>query len=389
MAKAIAECTCKTCGAKFEKFSFKRNRREADRWEEWAINYYDECDECAKKRIAAEREKAAEEAAKAAKEAGLPELKGTPAQVKWAEQIRYDGLEVLNKGLEYYEEKAKTRPDHPKVLKALKDIQEIYDIICRKDAADFWIDNRFAFMDQFSMQEMIRKLQDEMIQSDVPEDVKEEATLVPENQSKGEAEIVVTDNLVTAKYPKDDDFRAVVKGCGFRWSKDSRAWMMGIPTTTGSAVDRAAELANALLRAGFAVMCRNPEVREKAVSGDFEPRCDRWVLYCTGGEYYGWLAIDFPRGNDDLYHAARAIKGAKYSYGAGVCIPVANHAMVEDFANLYDFRISPAAQQAIEKFEAQKASAVAAAEPAATEHQDKLAEILNSSDDILPDLRDE
>lgn len=51
MAKATALCTCKTCGAKFEKVADKRNRRECDEWEAWAVNYFDECTSCYGRRM--------------------------------------------------------------------------------------------------------------------------------------------------------------------------------------------------------------------------------------------------------------------------------------------------------------------------------------------------
>ena len=50
MAKATAICTCKTCGAKFEKTAIKRNRSECDSWEAWAVETFDECPSCWGKR---------------------------------------------------------------------------------------------------------------------------------------------------------------------------------------------------------------------------------------------------------------------------------------------------------------------------------------------------
>lgn len=46
MAKATATCTCRKCGKTFEKSTTKRNRREADAWEEWAKSHYDLCPSC-------------------------------------------------------------------------------------------------------------------------------------------------------------------------------------------------------------------------------------------------------------------------------------------------------------------------------------------------------
>jgi hypothetical protein len=51
MAIAKATCTCKTCGETFEKRAEKRNRREADSWEQWAVENFDECPKCYKARM--------------------------------------------------------------------------------------------------------------------------------------------------------------------------------------------------------------------------------------------------------------------------------------------------------------------------------------------------
>ena len=46
MAKARATCKCKHCGATFEKTNKLYNRKAADSWEAWAIEYFDLCPEC-------------------------------------------------------------------------------------------------------------------------------------------------------------------------------------------------------------------------------------------------------------------------------------------------------------------------------------------------------
>lgn len=51
MAIAKADCKCKTCGETFRKTAEKRNRREADSWEQWAIENYDECPKCYAERM--------------------------------------------------------------------------------------------------------------------------------------------------------------------------------------------------------------------------------------------------------------------------------------------------------------------------------------------------
>ena len=39
MAKATAECTCKTCGKVYTATKICRNRRDADEWEQWATEH--------------------------------------------------------------------------------------------------------------------------------------------------------------------------------------------------------------------------------------------------------------------------------------------------------------------------------------------------------------
>lgn len=51
MARAIANCTCATCGNTFIRMSFARNRTEADKWVDWAEKYFDECTDCYYKRL--------------------------------------------------------------------------------------------------------------------------------------------------------------------------------------------------------------------------------------------------------------------------------------------------------------------------------------------------
>lgn len=46
MAVGVAVCTCKKCGAKFERKKTCRNRREADSWAEWASENFDLCPAC-------------------------------------------------------------------------------------------------------------------------------------------------------------------------------------------------------------------------------------------------------------------------------------------------------------------------------------------------------
>lgn len=83
MAKAIATCTCKTCGATFTRETIKRSRSEADSWEAWAVENIDTCPDCYR---AQQQQK--EKALEAARSSQLPHLQGSEKQVAWANAIR-------------------------------------------------------------------------------------------------------------------------------------------------------------------------------------------------------------------------------------------------------------------------------------------------------------
>lgn len=86
MARAIAECKCNKCGAKFEKIQFRSNRKEADSWKEWAEENCTVCPDCWEK---AKKEEDVEKAAALIEELHLPEITGkSEKQIKYANDLR-------------------------------------------------------------------------------------------------------------------------------------------------------------------------------------------------------------------------------------------------------------------------------------------------------------
>lgn len=133
MAKATATCTCKTCGKSFEVSAVKQNRREADRWAEWAEKTYDECSECYKERLAREREEANKKAAEVSAERKWPVLQGSEKQIAWANTIRLDYVSRLEEVLAGCAEGG----EEAKAFATMRDfILETYT------DARFWIDGR-------------------------------------------------------------------------------------------------------------------------------------------------------------------------------------------------------------------------------------------------------
>ena len=337
------------------------------------------CPDCYKNKIEEDRRKASEEATEKAKEMELPELDGTEKQVRWAMVIRQKFIEQVEK----YDCEG-----NEKKQEILDKTIEYY--LTDKTKASWWIDNRAYINEYFVIQHFIAEMLEERKKKEAEEPMKEvaaEATVYPENAvSNAPVEIKIADDKVAAIYEKNEKFREIVRSLGYSWS--GAVWVREISQTTGSAVDRAAELGNKLLNAGFPVTILDNEARQKAIDGTYEPECKRWIKRRAAGEHAGKLAITWPRG-DDLYNIARRLPGAKWDSGA-MLVRTEYYEEVEEFASLYGFRFTKLATEEIESAKQLRATAavVKPATPAELEKRDGLKEILNSSDDVLEDLKD-
>lgn len=404
MAKATAICTCSTCGEQFTVTSIRHNRKDADSWEEWASKTFTICPDCEQK----EREARASELAAQAAEDGLPMLVGTPKQIVWVESLRASFIDLSDKGfqdalkrVEKYkaqgeEEYAAQCNEEAKLFNMTRDY-----ILHRIDSASWWIDHRgdpkqtifqFYIDNRLKIENALEAITTK--EKEMPSDDNE--VLTPEEAKYGLALVTVNKFGAEASYPKDELFRSVVKASGFTWDPNIMRWSVIATETNGSALDRAAEVISRLLNAGFSVRCSSAEAREKALSGTFKPFTTMWIREGTV-VYKGWLMIILPRRyerekRNKIYKAACKIKGSKYDGNIkdGVIVfPVAQHLAVEDFANIYGYSFTNAALQIISEYENAKLNAAKPIAPEKLDGIDVLAEILNSPDDIIPDLEDE
>jgi hypothetical protein len=399
MARAIATCTCDTCGKEFEKIAYKQNRRDANAWEAWAIKNITECPDCYHTRIEKERAAEAAEAAQKAEDHKLPELTGSEKQVAWALRIRQKAIEgfdeLLAKGeaLLAEEVEPEDREDLQQEIEVCRSARAWY--LSEQTTAAWWIDNRDYYAVELILkyQKAVRsgkiKIQkpETAEETEIREAAQAETVAEPENKTHPDvAEITVREDKIMATYAKNDDFRAVLKGLGYSWDADSHAWTKQMTVTTGAPEERAAELGNKLLNAGFAIRIANPDTLRAAVEGRYTPEHQRWIMARTSGDYSGWLVIRLIRG-EDLYGAAKAIRSSRYDK-PDVVVPASEFAAVEDFATCYDYRISPAAQALIKAARAK----VMVVKPAPaknaqyTEHRPE--NVLASSADVLADLKD-
>lgn len=142
MAKSTAICTCRICGKAFEmKSGYKHNRREADNWAIWAVQYYDVCDECTNNNRNAE----AIRLAIMAEELGLPPLTGSQDQIVWAESIRAQRIRQLK---ECWDEAIETiernnvKENYPNLKAQWDKFEKAYHEILANNRAIYWIETR-------------------------------------------------------------------------------------------------------------------------------------------------------------------------------------------------------------------------------------------------------
>lgn len=362
---------------------------------EWKINYAfsKPCDECREKQLLEKREREALEAMERAKEMELPELQGTEKQVSWAVRIRDELIERFNKIEQFDMEEWHKYGDFEDFTS--DDVKRIkYYILKTKTKASFYINNRHLIQ-RGSMESILYAYKDEALKSDeeiqqdlmekqLMEELKHEATVFPENKvTNAVVEIVVKDDVVEVIFEKNEDFRKLVRSLGYTW--DGK-WIKKIKETTGSAEERAAELGNKLLNAGFPICILDEDVRHNAIHGVFEPEHKRWIYRRVDIDKF---AISWNRREEDLFHLVKTLPGARWD-NPSMLVSVAHYEAVEEFADLYDFRFTKAARKMIDEYKKslENIEVVKPTKVVEKDRKDGLKEILESSDEIIDDLKD-
>ncbi|WP_297425794.1 hypothetical protein [Clostridium sp.] len=358
------------------------------------------CEECYLKHLEEENERKNKEALAAAKEMELPNLTGTEKQITWANTIRVELIEKLqkeidkilkDKRLDYNsEEYFRYQYKDITIKDFISNINEIVDyMIQHKTEAKWYIDNRskktILLIDLFSEIRTNKLLEKEKVQM---KEVIQEGTIAPkEVKFIGIVQIGATKEKITAKYEKNDTFRDIVKNLNLKWEETK--WERKLSELTGLYIDRAAELGNKLLNAGFNICILDEEIREKAVNGAYELECERWIKYDKDSKK---LAIRWYDKNDYMYDAARKIKTSKWkSEIKSVIVDISHHEEVKEFAELYKCKFTEEALSYIEQYKTELAN-IPKVEPIKTKDnikEDGLQNILNSSREILDDLRED
>jgi hypothetical protein len=388
MAKAYFNCHA--CG--YSVAVVGRNRADADRLAEYRTQNEALCHDCWSQQRAEERAETSQQAAETAAHIGLPVLQGSEKQIAWAETLRRDNLarfEKLAEGLEG-EQAALMR--------------EVGEAIRSQDKASWWINTRseywwherYAFAVwllggsqylKLSADEQMARTRAYMgglrqtepaAKPSLVADAMAEATVRPAHPvTATAAEFKQVGQQVRIAFPvKDDVFRKIVKGCGYRWC-DLGYWRIDAGPTMGIIEDRLIEAAHGLLAAGFPVIIQDDELRRRAIEGDFEPRHTRWVSRGhPQSTRPGWFMIGWGY-EEDYYAPARKIAGSQYEKPF-VAVPPGLFEEVLDFADRYDFRLTPGAMEAVEQARVNQAAALIAdikPKPSASKRKIKAADL--------------
>lgn len=193
--------------------------------------------------------------------------------------------------------------------------------------------------------------------------------------------------FVQARYPeRHDAMISAVKPLGWQWNGIGKAWEFYTDAFTGPAVDRLVEAACALLNKGFIVVVPGDDIAARVAAGSYTPRQERWITKTTTGEHAGWFGIRWGR-DDDFYHAARRIHGAKYARPF-VVAPPESYDEVLDFAQAYGFSVSEGAQKLASEAQ-QRAWAADVVQPPPLQRKDRVRTKRFEKPQPLPDVAPE
>lgn len=320
--------------------------KDRERKIEWFENHglCSECWEAEKKRQFEEQNR---KAAKEAKEYGLPELTGTGKQVAWANTLRKQWIEKVESEIRTWITDDESRDEE--VRKALKRVVEEH-LINTVDAR-WWIDNRNTSIYRFLEEAEKKYLKTPQMQ--VPKEIEEQAieemTIRPsEPVTNLVAEIRIQDNLVIVEYPeRNEEFRLLLRGLKFTWQNGR--WERKTGIKSGSPLDRATELGVKLLAKGFPVRVYDATLQAKILTSEYEPECTRWIMKNADS---GKFLISWDR-SDDFYSESKKLPGARWKSGVGMLVPKEAFREVMDFADRYQFRLSPGAQEMVKEARAE------------------------------------
>ncbi len=227
----------------------------------------------------------------------------------------------------------------------------------------------------------------------------DDITVYPEDQvAEDVACIEKNGEYIVVTSPKNDGIIRILKEYHYRWT--GRRWRKRAHDYRGAAGDRIAELGNAMLNAGIPVCIPDDAAREAAVAGGFEPEHFRWIVKLDDERVQ---AVWDGRIPEEAYRGMRVGDARYRNYNAdaddyGYEERMGDHALVISAryfrqlrinAERYDFILTPDAEALLDAAET-AAKSRKRVKPAGPKKRRKTArDVLDSSRDVLEDLKDE
>lgn len=295
--------------------------------------------------------KARAEALKADESANdLPELVGTPKQVEWAMIIRHRIIEN-----NYLLDDLNREPYNEGERKMQIAITELLT----ETSAKWWIENRGNNL-RTTLGDMYLRAISKEEKAEIPEEPEtaetdssadSTVTLAPEGSDTAlTVEIAEAESTITVATPERNDkiMGMIRKRMRGKWDKSDRVWI--VPPEGTRRTDRITEIASVSLAEGYRVKIP-AEYAERVKAGEYRPATSRRITVTTLDGYY---CIKWDRSDDDFYKIAKRLPSAQWnSVMKVVKIRPRYYDEVTSFAEMYDFEISDAAMEAMEKARAE------------------------------------
>ena len=336
------------------------------------------------------------------KERELPELTGSPKQIDWAAGIRIRLIKSLEERFDYLMESIKAREEKLKAIEendpdntariekahkgigqwkdAFAECQNALEAIYGIQEAHWWIDHRDCEAKELvgAYKELGEKEKEQAV---LEEEWNKMAVMEPDTR---QTETVVTiearNGLVQAICEKDEVIRLKLKAIGFSWDSDRRFWAKAITEKTGTKENLLPDTARKLLKAGIQVRVE-PWIKDAVESGSYEPECYRWVS--VSKKEATKLFINKVEG-------VALPSGCKTTWNGDGIISPSRWREVREFAALNGYKVTQKAEAMLNAAEdATVKVKVADKEEATSNGQDALRAILESSRDVLEDLKEE
>lgn len=355
---------CPSCGAEMKLF-VTGNRRDAERKADWMLSKGHICDHCLKK------QRDEENAAAAESNKGMAALAGTDKQIAWAETIRKQFIDSLDRIISLIRSGDATDTHVSAFAFGIRDVvsrfstpddisafaEKLKIVLLGKDKASWWIDSR-----SFNLAYVATRLIDQIAaldskpNDDIAAELKalelqamDEATVRPVNTKTAiVAEIHFDDKRVTvhtAEYVSEA--HTILQSAGYQYGVNTKRWVLTAGPTMGNLADRAADIGNRLLVAGVPVAILDEDVRRMAIDGDFDHLWPRWVAGVKDDAEKRYVDLIFENDRNlirEIGELTRARVDIRDTH-VRVRVRTEKFQSILDFADKFGFRFTPGGEE--------------------------------------------